>query len=192
MSGLEVLGVLASIVQLLDCGLKISLLVREIYSKVRDAPESVSIHTAQIRQLVDTARFIERSRDLQNPRVDFHIKATLAEAERLLQILEHMVNDYSKGSNKRRIWKTLIRAGERQMLTGFERLEKEKTALILCINFVHTETLGNISDGVNELIKMANIDRNVAALGERFDEAEKRPPNPVSNCRLSSPSIHAY
>jgi hypothetical protein len=169
MSGFEALGVLASIAQLLDYSLKLSSLVREVYSRVRDAPERVATHTAQIRQLVDTARLIGRSSDLQRPLVGIHIKATLAEAESLLRILERMVQDYTKGTSKKRIWKALIGAGERRMLTSFDRLEKEKSALILCIGFIHTETLGTIRDGVDELIpKMANIDQSVTALGKSW------------------------
>lgn len=185
MSGIEVLGVLASIAQLLDCSLKLSSLVGEVYSRVREAPERVVMHTAQLGQLVDTARLIERSSDLQKPIVNIHLKATLAEAARLQRILERMIEDYTKGSRKKRILKAVKGAGERLMLNSFERLEKEKSALILCISFIHTETLGTIRDGVGELIpKMDTINRSVTAIGRQLSasEAEKQSSCPVSCC----------
>jgi len=185
MTGVEVLGGLASIAQLLEYSLKLSSLVSEVYSRVKEAPERVIMHTAQIHQLVDTARLIERSSDLQKPIIEVHLKATLTEAARLQRILERMIEDYTKGPSKKRIWNAVRGAGERRMLTSFERLEKEKSALILCISFIHTETLGTIRDGVGQLLpKMDNIDQSVAALGIQLSDTEKKSFPPVSRCWL--------
>ena len=61
MSGLELLGILgvaANVGQLLDYSLRLVSSVSEVYSRVKDAPEMVLYYTAQISQLVETAREI--------------------------------------------------------------------------------------------------------------------------------------
>jgi len=57
------------------------------------------------------------------------------------------------------------------MLTSLERLEKEKTALILCISFSHTETLHTIRNGVDELVGTTPV---VDSIGSQFSEVSKR------------------
>jgi hypothetical protein len=181
MSGFEIIGVISSITQLLDFGLKLTSLVTEVYSRVKEAPERIAIHTAQIRRLVDTARLIERSSELQKPIVDIHLTAILTEAKGLQCILERTVADYSKGSRKKRAWNALVGGEEKRILNGFDRLEKEKSALILCINLIHTESLGSICSKVGELNpKMDMIGQGVAALKKNFGDAKTQPSRPVS------------
>ncbi|TVY87774.1 hypothetical protein LAWI1_G006406 [Lachnellula willkommii] len=188
MSGIEAIGVLASIGQLLEFGLKITSLINDVYNRVKDAPEKVLLHTAHIKQLVETACLIQEESELQNPLVHSHVRATLQEAEKLQRILERMVVDYTKGSGKKRLWKTLVGREERRMIASFDRLEKEKSALILCISFTHTETLGIIRDSVGELIPRINsMDQGVNAINRRFRRANKHRSHGVSGQLMFSP-----
>lgn len=151
MSGLEVIGVLASIVQVVDASLKLSASVKELYGRVRDAPDRVILHTTQIGQLIDTARLIEQTANLQTPTAHAHLLATLTQAEQIQQILEKLIKDYTQGSSRRKVWKAIVGSEERRLAAGFDRLEKEKSALNLCINFAHAETLNKIHYEVNKL-----------------------------------------
>ena len=101
MSGIEAIGVLASIGQLLEFGLKITSLINDVYIRIKDAPEKVLLHTAHIKQLVETACLIQEESELQNPIVHSHVRATLEEAAKLQRILERMVVDYTEGSGKK-------------------------------------------------------------------------------------------
>jgi len=159
----------AQISRLLEFSLKLGSLIDEVYNRVKDAPEKVILHTASIKQLVETACFIKGHSELQNPIVHNQVKATLKEAEKLQQILERMLVDYTEGSSKKRVWKAIVGRDERRMLASLDRLEKEKSALVLCITFTHTETLGNIRDSVGELIPRINsMDRGFTTLSKKF------------------------
>jgi hypothetical protein len=157
MSGLEFLGILgvaASVGQLLDCSLRLVSSVSEVYSRVKDAPEMVLYYTAQISQLVETSREIQQDCELQHkPMVDVHVNATLAEAVKLQRIIDRVLSDYTEGSSQKRVWKKALGSQEKRIISSFERLEKEKTALILSISFSQTGTLRKIHNGVEELKK---------------------------------------
>ncbi|KAE8445372.1 hypothetical protein EG329_013494 [Mollisiaceae sp. DMI_Dod_QoI] len=55
------------------------------------------------------------------------------------------------------------------MLTCFEKLEKEKTALILCITVVHTQALQSIGNGVDIL-----VERDMSKGAERVKKVEEK------------------
>jgi hypothetical protein len=178
MSGFEAIGVLASIAQLLEFGLKLTSLINGVYNRVKEAPEKVLLHTAHINQLIC---LIQEESELQNPIVHSHVRTTLAEAEKLQQILERMVVDYTKGSRKKRLWKAQVGREERSMVASLEILEKEKSALILSISFTHTETLGIIRDSVGELIPRINsMDQGITAINRRFRRGNKHRSHRVS------------
>jgi hypothetical protein len=110
------------------------------------------------------------------------VKSTLTEAEKLQQILERMLVDYTKGSSKKRVWKALVGRDERHMVASLDRLEKEKSALVLCIGFTHAETLGTIRDSVGELIpKINSMDRGFTVLSRRFPGGNKHRGREVSS-----------
>jgi len=182
MSGIEAVGVLASIAQLLEFGLKLTSLINDVYNRIEEAPEKVLLHTTHIKQLI---HLIQEQSELQNPTVHSHVRTTLAEAEKLQQILQRMVEDYTKGSGKKRLWKALVGREERRMVASLERLEKEKSALILCINFKHIETLGIVRDSVGALIRRVNsMDQGVTAINRRFRGGDKHSSYRVSFGRL--------
>lgn len=143
MSGIEIVGLLASASQLVVYSIKITTCLADICQRVKDAPLRIEQHSDQIRHLVSIARFVEEHHLLQTAHVQAQINATLEQAKTLLETLEQLTEDYSRGTI-RKYWKILRGAKEKEILANFDRLEKEKTALHLCIVLVHTDLLGNI------------------------------------------------
>lgn len=141
MSGIEIIGFMASASQLVIYSIKITTCVSEIWQRVQDAPLKVRQHLDQIRHLISTARLVEEHHLLQTAHVHTHIKATLEQAKSLSAILEQLTQDYSRGSI-RRVWKILKATKEKEILASFDRLEKEKSALLLCISVAQTDLLG--------------------------------------------------
>ena len=141
MSGIEILGVLASTGQLLSYSFKITRSLNEIYQRVQDAPKRISQHSIQIKQLISTTELIQEQQVLQTAPILTHINATLVQAESLCAILEQLTEDYSRGSI-RRYWKILTATKEKEILANFDRLEKEKSALILCISVTQIDLVG--------------------------------------------------
>ncbi len=143
MSGIEVVGLLASASQLVVYSIKITTSLSEICQRIQDAPLRISQHSDQIRHLVSAAQLVQQHHLLQTAHVHAQINATLEQAKSLSEILEQLTIDYTHGSI-RRYWKILKASKEKQILANFDRLEKEKSALILCISVVHTDLLGKI------------------------------------------------
>ena len=147
MSGIEVVGFLADASQLVVYSIKITTCLSEICQRVQDAPLRIQQQSDQIRHLLSTAQLVEQHHLLQTANVIAHINATLEQAKSLSATLEQLTIDYTNGSI-RRYWKILKASKEKQILANFDRLEKEKSALILCISVAQTDLLGQ---GIDKL-----------------------------------------
>ena len=144
MSGVEAIGLLAGGAQLAFYTLHIATQLSEIYHRVKDTPRRIQQHTHQIKQLASTAQLIEDHSLLQNDNIKAHVNSTLCQAKQISATLEGVKRDYSQGLFIRRYWKTVKGRREKEILATFEGLEKEKTALLLCISLVNTDLLGTI------------------------------------------------
>jgi hypothetical protein len=154
MSGLELIaavGVAASAVQLVDYGLKVIGTISETYSRVKDAQNRVARYTTQIHQIIEVGRAIQQNQALQSPLIHNQLQNTLTEVKQLHQVLGVIRLDYTTGSSTKRVWKAILGDNERRMLTCFERLEREKTALILCVVVVKTQPVQAIGNEVDAL-----------------------------------------
>ena len=150
MSGIEVVGLLASLSQLTSYGIKITISIKDIYQRVQNAPQKIQEHAQQIRQLINIATTIKRHTFLHHKEVEIHVEATLGQAKSLKNTLDDIQSEYLRGS-VRKYWNILRKSQEKEILASFERLEKEKSALQLCISFNHTILLGNIQNSIDEL-----------------------------------------
>ena len=145
MAGIEIVGLLASVSQLVVYSIKITTCLSEICQRVRDTSLRIAQHSDQVRQLVIIVRYIENHRLLQTVHVHAQIDATLEQAVSLSATLEQLRNDYSRGKI-RRYWKTIQGGKEKEILANFDRLEKEKSSLLLCISVVNMDLLGDIQE----------------------------------------------
>ena len=148
MSGAETLGVLASATQLAAYSIKIVLHLDEIYAEVRNTPNRTREHLQQVRELIETTTLIERHKSLRSPVIHSHLQTTLLEARSLYNILRELTAKYT-GNSIWRYWAILRGVGEQEILTGLGKLEREKSALRLCISIVHTDLLQSIQGSIN-------------------------------------------
>ena len=136
MAGVEVLGVLAAASQLTEQSLKIANIISDLYSKVRDAPESIRKQSVQVGQLIEIARQIKQNPSLQTALVESILRNCVGEAEKLQEILER-ISIAAEDGRVRKLWKALDGVGkEKRILALFAKLEQEKSSLVLCIETI--------------------------------------------------------
>jgi hypothetical protein len=83
MAGVDVLGALAAASQLAEQSLQIAIFISNLYSKVRDAPESIRKQSIQLEQLIDIAKLIEHNPPLQTELVGSVLRNCVGEVEKL-------------------------------------------------------------------------------------------------------------
>ena len=136
MAGVEVLGTLTAASQLIEQGLKIALFISDLYSKVRDAPESIRKQSVQVEQLIDIAGLIKRNPQLQTAFVECTLRNCVDQAEELQEILGKISTAAGDG-RARKLWKALDGViKEKRILALFAKLEREKSSLALCIETI--------------------------------------------------------
>lgn len=150
MSGVEIVGLLASASQLALYSIKITNSISEIYRRFQDAPRRIQQHLEHITQIADTAQLIQQHHSLQTINIDKQVRTTLNQAKKVSAILDQITSDHAHGS-VRNYWKILKGKREKEILGNLDQLEKEKSSLLLSISLVHTDLLGNIQGGVGKL-----------------------------------------
>ena len=145
MSGIEVVGILASTAQLITYILRISTYFEEICQKVRGAGQEFKKHNSQIQQLILIAKDIKRHPLLQTATIHSHVKALLGDAETLCTILDHIIAEYGRGLFRKFLW-AIKSHKERDILIIIERLEREKTALALSISIIQLNAGAALGD----------------------------------------------
>jgi hypothetical protein len=138
LSGLEVLGALASAVQLCDTCLKITTSATDLSSRVGGVPETIWKCIAEIEQLIEIARLIEHNHSLQTPLIASVLSTCHGDADQLLDILKN--NDIQPTAGKvTKYWKALEGATkEKRILALCQRLQEKKSSLTLCIASVNS------------------------------------------------------
>jgi hypothetical protein len=130
------LGTVAATSQLIEQGLKIAISISDLYSKVRDAPESIRKQSVQVEHLIDIAKLIERNPPLQTDLVESILRNCVGEAEKLLETLANISTAAGDGK-VRKLWKALdAMAKEKRILALLANLEREKSSLALCIKTI--------------------------------------------------------
>jgi hypothetical protein len=184
MSGLELItavGVAASAAQLVDYSLKVIGTISEIHNRVKNAQSRATQYTSQINQIIEVGQAIQYNHELQSPLINSQLQKTLVEVEQLHSVLRTIHRDYTTGSRRKRIWKAIVGDQERRIVASFETLEKEKTALILCIVVVHNQTLQTIGNGVETLVEkesgVSELIKRLSRQGTKETVSHKYPRN---------------
>lgn len=149
MSGVEALGILASVVQITQFAISITSTIAEIYGTVQAAPARVQQGSEQLQRLLDTVNIIEQNCVIQTERVEAHLCAILTYARTLHAMLSKLA--LSSKSFKRYLKVCLGNQEERLIIDQFDRIEKEKTALILSILEVHSSCSNATLDTVRPM-----------------------------------------
>ena len=152
MSGVEIVGLLASASQLFLYSIEIIQSILQIRGRSRDTPRRSQQHVEHIRQPTDTAWLIQRHHSLQTINIDTQVRATLKQVKTMSAVYDQVTSDNSHGP-VRTYCKILRCRNEDEILANLGQLEKGKSSLLLCISMVHTDMLDDIQGGVGKLIK---------------------------------------
>lgn len=150
MSGVEALGILASVIQITQFAISITSTIAEIYGTVQAAPARVQQGLEQLQRLLDTINIIEQNCTIQTERVEAHLSALLTYARTLHVMLSKLALSFMK-SFKRYLKVWLGNQEERLIIEQFDKIEKEKTALILSILEVHSSCSNATLDTVRPM-----------------------------------------
>lgn len=160
MSGIETIGIIASASQLAAYGIRIVSCLSQLYKEVSVMPHKIRDHIKQIEKLVETTILIQEHDSLRSPAIHSHLHTTLNEAVSLYNILTKIASKFAERSFWA-FWTFLKSVGEKDILNRLSNLEREKSALRLCISLIHTDLLLNIQSSLN----LATIGRMAATNG---------------------------
>jgi len=130
MDPLTVLGAASSAAQLLQQGTKIVKFLYNLRLKMKDAPEKIQ---RQIRQLSLILELFLHNASLQIDSVALVFDSCLQRSQELKSYLDDLSLDKAKGRLRKfkRAFKSVVK--EHDIAVLFDSLEREKTALMLCI-----------------------------------------------------------
>jgi hypothetical protein len=133
MSGLEILGVAASAVQLAQLSLAIVTTWSSLFLQLRDIPNTVQNRILQVKTLGDIARLIGSKSHLQTEELKVVLDRCLKAAGALRDVLQGLFVEGDGPAVKR--WAKSVGGlvMERKVLELMQNLEREKTALVLSI-----------------------------------------------------------
>ncbi|KAL8826389.1 MAG: hypothetical protein Q9191_003834 [Dirinaria sp. TL-2023a] len=173
MSGLEVLGAAASAIQFADAAWKISKLFSSLSSHVKDTPSSVLKRKAQIEHLAEIARVIKNSLVLQTDLIASLLRACVQEIGELEGLLSKLVDGATSGRITR-YWKAIGGIQTEKRISAIcERLEREKTAIILCIVSIDANTTSKIGEDVGQVIQdLPSLQETAKGVSVLLDEVK--------------------
>jgi hypothetical protein len=130
---LTVLGTVAAASQLAGHIIKTTIFISDFYSNIQDAPEWIRKQDAQVKQLINIARLIIQNPSVQTDSVASILGTCLRTARKLKEVLQKSLV-IPKDGKIRKFQKGLMAIiNEKDIITLFENLEREKSSLILCI-----------------------------------------------------------
>ncbi|KAL9109188.1 MAG: hypothetical protein Q9227_006113 [Pyrenula ochraceoflavens] len=150
MAGPETLGIISGSTQLAAYAIQIALHLGEICKGSQTILNRTREHQNQVRELLETTTLIEQHKGIQSPVIYAQLQRTLVEARSLHNLLRELVAKYSQNQFYR-YWYAFKGIGEEEILARFSKLEREKSALRLCISVVHTDILVDIQAGMEHL-----------------------------------------
>ncbi|KAI0907521.1 hypothetical protein F4823DRAFT_551427 [Ustulina deusta] len=137
MSGLDVLGALASTGQLVGYVITVSSKLNEVRRKIRNTPKRLEEYDRQFKELVAIAKYIEKNPPIQTKELDLCLKAILAKTTTIREILSNF-EQLSKGRQR---W-TIISGNLLQQLNecfGDVRNTMENLALLIASQNAHDQ-----------------------------------------------------
>jgi hypothetical protein len=145
MSGLEVVGALASTAQIAVYVIKVAACLSEVYERLKNAPDRIRHHAHHIKCLLDIVQHIQVANSPDSPILSSQLQSTLSQACDLRDLINKALGQYTQPSLRRRYWKVLKGNKEKQILAALENLEREKSGLTLCLTAAtHTELLKDV------------------------------------------------
>ena len=171
MSGLEVIGVLASASQLTDYCIKIISSLRDIYRLAHGKPNRYRRQSEQVHQLIETAQLVKATEALHIPTVENQLVSILVDAKGLQGILDGIVSESSRKSKKIYFKAVFNNHQEREVRRCFTALHEKKCTLTLSILSTYGGFLFEIRNGTAE--ELPKVRRKV----DEIDKALKNFPD---------------
>jgi hypothetical protein len=133
MSGLEILGVAASAVQLAQLSLAIVTSLTSLFNQIRDAPKVIQTRLLQVQTLFEISRLIAKTSQLQTPEIESVLQSCVKDGDALRDLLQGLVVE--KDGPKIKKWAYAIGGSimEKKIIGLLQSLEVGKTSLTLCI-----------------------------------------------------------
>lgn len=191
MSGLEAIGAIASVSQLVQYTTTLVLKLHELYRNVENAGEQYRRYKDEIHQLLQIAGLVKSVDELlQSEIVASHIHALVKATESIEEALRQgYVGDITKR------WKKCLKAwqwnkAEEAIAKGFADLERNKSCLTLCILGTYGSLISridrNLEDGIPQLQgQVGNIEYTLRSCTGLVEEGGKIRSNPSSFCKVS-------
>ncbi|KAI0870807.1 hypothetical protein GGS24DRAFT_90624 [Hypoxylon argillaceum] len=129
MSGVEVLGVVASIAQLVAYAITVSSKLNEIRSKIRNAPKKLEQYSSQFKEVVTIAEYIQKNPPGETEELDLYISAIVSKTTAIHGIL---IN-FEKLSRNRRRWNIISGELSRQLDESFGDVKNTMGNLLVLI-----------------------------------------------------------
>lgn len=140
MSGIEVIGAIASVPQLVDVCFRATQSLFGLLSTVRRIPEVVKQRQANVEQLHEILPMIRDCPALQTAKIGHVLRSIATKLQNLRETLEKLINTSDKGIKKHcRALRGAVQ--EKRIISIFNELESDKTILILCIVSVDSSLL---------------------------------------------------
>jgi hypothetical protein len=163
MSGVEVIGAISSVAQLVDVCFRVIQSLSDLLSTVRRIPEVMKQRQANVEQLQEILRMIRDCPVLQTANIGQVLESIATKLQNLRRILQKLINTSDKGIKKH--CRALFGAvQEKKIISTFNELESDKTMLILCIV--------NVDSSLLHL-----IDSKFSGIAAKITEVSKELPN---------------
>ncbi|KAK5454268.1 hypothetical protein LTS15_006268 [Exophiala xenobiotica] len=151
MSGLEILGVVASAAQLADLCSKTLKAISGLYRDVIAIPRDVDNCLTRISQLSEVAQLVSSTPSLHGPVIAAAVHDALTDTEALLTLLEATSNPKSGHFIRQQWQKASYIVQEPTIRKLLDKLESTKVTLSLCINTVNSHALHSIGIEVRHI-----------------------------------------
>jgi hypothetical protein len=133
---LSILGAVAAASQLLEQGADLTKFLWELYSKMKNAPESIRKQIFQVEQLLGLSRLFLQNSSLQKDYVASILGICILRAQEFHCFLKKMSVVDTDGRFKKIKKSFEVVMKEKEIVVLLDHLEREKTSLMLCIQEV--------------------------------------------------------
>ncbi|KAF9641094.1 hypothetical protein BFW01_g12900 [Lasiodiplodia theobromae] len=189
-SGLEVLGAVASASQISFYVCNIVAAVQAIRRELREAPQRIQQRTKHLSFLLSIINSIQTNQLFHTSEVENHLK-DIQERIYTLRLTLESSNKPLKDQSLRKVWRALetLRA-ETQILKSFDALESEKSSLLLFIAGAYGAKLHEVYQLAVDIKMDPSSRRTTETLVPKLEAEKHNAENSQALCALRSPATN--
>lgn len=184
MSGLEAIGIVASISQLVQYSAKLIAILQDISQNAAHSSKRYRRHKIQVQQVVQIAKLIRETEGLHSDLIVSHL-LSLAETTKSIEEAFERTNFFAGSANKLQKCKKVldIPKADSAIFRGFEDLERDKSCLTLCLLGNFGSLIVGIQSNVEKIPRLQgqleNIQKNLQDCTEIAEESRRIQENTV-------------